>query len=249
MARTNAAYPSERKRMRVQSSILNFSSSPRRKSAASAGESVSALKAEIAMEKAIVIANCLYRMPVVPGKNDTGMNTEISTSDVAITALVTSPMASDVALCGSQCSSEMWRCTFSITTMASSTTRPVAKMMPNMVSELMEKPNALINANVPTNDTGIVMAGMTVARQSSRKRNAMTMTIASSRVEMTSLIESPMTVVVSKAMTYFMPGGKDFDSSTSAAFAALSTSSALASESCCTPIPMASCPLYSRLLS
>ena len=33
-----------------------------------------------------------------------------------------------------------------------------------------------------------------------------------------------MTVVVSKATTYFMPGGKDFESSSRAAFAALSTS-------------------------
>src|SRR5581483_8742378 len=164
-------------------------------------------------------------MPVVPGKKDTGTNTEIRTSDVAMTALVTSPIASDVALCGSQCSREMCRCTFSITTMASSTTRPVARMIPNNVSELIEKPNALIKAKVPTSDTGIVIAGMTVARQSSRKRKmtAITITIASSSVEITSLIESPTTVVVSNAMTYLIPGGNDFASSASWAFAALST--------------------------
>src|ERR1700742_2905850 len=187
--------------MRVQSSILYFSSSPRRKRAASAGDSVKALNAEMAMANAMVSANCLYRMPVVPGKNDTGTNTEMSTSEVAMTALVTSAIASDVALCGAQCSSEIWRCTFSITTMASSTTSPVARVMPNNVSELMEKPNILMKAKVPTSETGMVMAGMTVARQSSRKRKmtAITMAIASSRVEMTSFTESPMTVVVSKA--------------------------------------------------
>jgi hypothetical protein len=79
-----------------------FLVSARSKSAASAGESVSALKAEIAMEKAIVSENCLYRMPVVPGKKLTGMKTEMSTSEVAITALVTSAMAILVASCASE---------------------------------------------------------------------------------------------------------------------------------------------------
>src|ERR1019366_9583407 len=75
--------------------------SGRRKTAASAGESVSALNAEMAIENAIVSENCLYRIPVVPGNRLTGTNTEISTSDVAMTALVTSAIATDVALCGS----------------------------------------------------------------------------------------------------------------------------------------------------
>ena len=69
--------------------------------AASAGESVSALNSEMAMEKAMVSENCLYRIPVVPGKNDTGTKTEISTSEVAMTALETSAMATDVAVWGS----------------------------------------------------------------------------------------------------------------------------------------------------
>src|ERR1700677_3965460 len=109
-------------------------------------------------------------MPVVPGKNETGTNTEISTNEVAITALVTSAMATEVAVRGSEWSSLICRCTFSITTMASSTTRPVASVMPNMVNELMEKSKILMNANVPIRETGMVMAGMIVARQSSKKR-------------------------------------------------------------------------------
>src|SRR5580658_4716362 len=107
-------------------------------------------------------------MPVVPGKNETGTNTEISTREVAMTALVTSAMATEVAVWGSECSSLIWRCTFSITTMASSTTRPVASVMPNIVNELMEKSKILMKANVPIRDTGMVTAGMMVARQSSR---------------------------------------------------------------------------------
>src|SRR5271170_4211257 len=157
-------------------------------------------------------------MPVVPGKNDTGTNTEISTSEVATTALETSAMAADVAECASVSPWLMCRCTFSMTTIASSTTSPVARVMPKSVSELMEKSKILMKAKVPIRETGIVTAGMTVARQSSRNRKitTMTMRIASSRVVTTSLTESPTTVVVSKATTYLIPGGKDFANSASA---------------------------------
>src|ERR1700756_3423418 len=183
-------------------------------------------------------------MPVVPGKNDTGTNTEIRTSDVAITALVTSPMASEVAFRASQCSVAMWRCTFSITTMVSSTTSPVASVIPNIVSELMENPKILINAKVPTNETGMVIAGMIVARQSSKKRKMTTITImmASPSVVTTSRIESPTTVVVSNGITYCSPGGKVLASLSSAALASVSTWRALALLNCCTPTPMASWP-------
>src|SRR5258706_6166639 len=190
-------------------------------------------------------------MPVVPGKNDTGTNTEISTSEVATTALATSFMATDVAVWESVPSSVMWRWAFSMTTMASSTTSPVASVIPKSVSELMEKPKILMKANVPISDTGIVTAGITVSRQSSRKKKItmMTMITASSSVVTTSRTESPTTVVVSKATTYLIPGGNDWDSSASFAFASLSTCSALAFESCCTPTPTAWCPLYIRFVS
>src|SRR3954453_23261555 len=112
--------------------------------------------------------------------------------------------------------------------MASSTTKPVASVIPKSVSELMENPNILMNANVPISDTGMVTAGIMVARQSSRNRKMtmITITMASSRVVITSLTESPTTVVVSNAITYFIPGGNDLDKSCSAALAALSTSKA-----------------------
>ena len=136
----------------------------------------------------MVSENCLYRMPVVPGKKLTGTNTEISTSEVAITALVTSDMAMLVASCESATPSSRCLCTFSITTIASSTTSPVASVMPNSVSELMEKPKTLMKAKVPMSETGMVTAGMMVERQSCRKRKitAMTMRIASPMVTSTS---------------------------------------------------------------
>src|SRR5206468_12812514 len=100
-----------------------------------------------------------------------------------------------------------------MTTMASSTTNPVASVIPNSVSEFMEKPNIFMKAKVPIKDTGMVTAGMMVARQSSRKRKItmMTIRIASSSVVTTSFTESPTTVVVSNAITYFIPGGKDLE--------------------------------------
>src|SRR5580700_4684865 len=158
-------------------------------------------------------------MPVVPGKKLTGTNTEISTSEVAITALVTSRIAMLVASCASATPSSMCRCTFSITTIASSTTSPVASVIPNSVSELMENPKILMNRNVPISDTGIVTAGIIVARQScrNRKMTIMTMTIASASVFSTSRIESETTVVVSTAIIPFNPGGNDFCNSANTA--------------------------------
>ena len=114
----------------------------------------------------------------MPGKNATGTNTAPSTSAVAMTAPVTSPIAADAASPRGWCVSWMWRSMFSITTIASSTTSPVASVMPKSVSVLIEKPNSLTNANVPMSDTGIVIAGISVVRQFCRNRNMTTMTSA-----------------------------------------------------------------------
>ena len=98
---------------------------------------------------------------------------------------------------------------FSITTIASSTTMPVARMMPNSVSVLMEKSISLMNANAPTSDTGIVIVGMSVLRQLWRNTNmtSTTSAIASASVISTSRIESSTTCVVLNAIWYFRPGG------------------------------------------
>ena len=99
---------------------------------------------------------------------------------------------------------------FSITTIASSTTMPVASTMPKSVSTLIEKSNSLMNANVPISDTGIVIAGMIVLRQFCRNRNITRMTrpIASTSVHSTSTIDSRTTTTLSKATCHSRPGGK-----------------------------------------
>jgi hypothetical protein len=77
---------------------------------------------------------------------------------------------------------------FSMTTIASSTTMPVARTMPKSVSVLIENPITLTNANAPTRDTGIVIAGMSVLRHVWRntKMTSTTSTIASRSVFTTS---------------------------------------------------------------
>src|ERR1700722_12439470 len=237
-------------RLNATKSLLRMMCSWPRKIAESAGVKVSALKAEIDTEKAMVSANCRNKMPVVPGKKATGTNTATSTNEVATTAPATSFMAIEAALCGSEIPSVMWRWTFSMTTMASSTTRPVARVRPNKVSVLIEKPRIFTNAKVPINETGMVMAGMKVLRQSCRKMKMTSTTrpMASSKVYSTSLIDSPTTLVVSKATAYLIPGGKRLDNRSNSAFAALSTVSALAPGNWVTPKPTASWPLKRRLL-
>src|SRR5579864_1456482 len=132
--------------MRVQSKRAYLCSSERSNRAANAGDRVRALNREIAIEKAMVSENCLYRIPVVPGKNETGTKTEINTRDVATTAPDTSAIATDVAVRESVRSSLICRWAFSITTIASSTTSPVARVIPNSVNELIEKPKTLTKA-------------------------------------------------------------------------------------------------------
>src|SRR4030095_14086163 len=62
-------------------------------------------------------------------------------------------------------------CTASTTTMASSTTMPIASTSPNSVSVLMEKPIAAKAPNVPMSEIGTTRIGITVARQLCRNRN------------------------------------------------------------------------------
>src|SRR3954470_3938591 len=169
----------------------------------------------------------------------------MSTSAVATTAPSTSPIASPAAWNGVRPYSWMCRWIFSMTTIASSPTMPVASVMPNSVKVLMEKPSRYTKAKVPMSETGMVMVGMTVARQSCRNRNmtSTTRAMASSSVLRTSRMESEMTVVLSNAISYLRPGGKLLDSRTSSALTRLYTSRAFAVGSCATPRPTASRPL------
>ncbi|MNS73167.1 hypothetical protein D3C72_1065990 [compost metagenome] len=106
----------------------------------------------------------------MPDRNATGMNTASSTSTMATTGPLTSSMARLAASFGGSLNSTMLRSTFSITTIASSTTMPMASTIPNKVSMLTEKPNMLMPTKAPMIDTGTARIGTMVARRLCRNR-------------------------------------------------------------------------------
>ena len=158
-------------------------------------------------ETAMVIANCLYMRPVMPPRNATGMNTEHSTSTMEISARLTWCIARSAATAGGTRSWAMMRSTFSITTIASSTTMPIASTRPNSVSRLTEKPSTCMPKKAPMTDTGTATTGIRVARQLCRKTNTtrVTSSSASNSVFTTSLIEAVTYGVVSNAMDQRTP--------------------------------------------
>gem|GEM_PF-2426592 len=117
-----------------------------------------------------------------------------------------------------------------MTTMASSTTMPMASTSPKSVSTLMEKPSSVKPRKVPITLTGTARIGINVARQLCRKRNTtrVTRSIASPSVFTTSLIDAVMNGVVSNGMAHPTPGGKLRSSSFIRATNAFRTSSWLA---------------------
>ena len=113
----------------------------------------------------MVIANCWYNSPVIPAIPATGINTATSTRVVAITGAVTFLMASLVAALVDM-PLAIFTCTASTTTMASSTTIPMAKTSPSRESTLMVKPSNGKNMKAPISDTGMARVGIRVALQS-----------------------------------------------------------------------------------
>ena len=111
----------------------------RRNTAHNAGDSVSALSAEISIATLIVTANCRNSSPEMPGMKATGTNTESSTSVIATIGAVISAIAFLVASAGeSPGSSSMMRSTFSTTTIASSTRMPIASTIASNDTVLAE---------------------------------------------------------------------------------------------------------------
>jgi len=137
--------------------------------------------------------------PVEPAKKAIGPNTAESTSPMPIKAGVIWSMDLRVASKGGSPSSLMMRSTFSTTTMASSTSSPMASTMANMVSMLMENPKMPSTANVPRMTTGTAMVGIRVARMLPKNTyiTRKTRKIASMSVLTTSLMATRTKGVVS----------------------------------------------------
>jgi hypothetical protein len=74
----------------------------------------------------------------------------------------------------------------------------MARTRPNSVSVLIEKPNALMTAKVPTSETGMVSVGISVVRQSCRNTNTVRTTspMAMRSVSTTSSIDTRTNSVV-----------------------------------------------------
>ena len=140
------------------------------------GLNVRATTVEINTETTIVMVNCLYNIPVIPDKKLTGTNTAASTNDVAMSGLTRVSIAFFVASYGDRCSCSIMRSTFSTTTMASSTTIPIASTNPNNVNMFKEKPNISMKPNVPIKEIGTATKGITVALQLCNERNTTRMT-------------------------------------------------------------------------
>ncbi len=92
--------------------------------------------------------------------------------------------------------------TASVTTIASSTTRPIASTSPNSESVLIENPSSGKAMNAPISDTGTVSSGISVARALWRKRKttAITSASAATRVIVISRIPSVTGAVVLSAI-------------------------------------------------
>ncbi len=147
------------------------------------GVSVSATKPETITAPASVSANSVNSRPVRPGVKASGAYTAASVSVIATTAKLISLAPFSAAWKGSSPSS-MWRKMFSSTTMASSTTRPMASTSASSVSVLMVKPAAAMMPKAPIRLTGMVTIGMIDARIVRRNTNttSATSTTASAMV-------------------------------------------------------------------
>src|SRR5438094_4620614 len=110
--------------------------------------------------------------------NAVGTNTAERTRAMPMTGPEISSIALKAASLGASPSS-IWRSTASTTTIASSTTSPIASTKPKSESVLIENPNNGNTTNVPSNDTGTAHNGMSVARQPCKKMNTTSTTSAS----------------------------------------------------------------------
>ena len=137
--------------------------------------------------------------PVDPPKKAIGMNTALSTTAMPTSAPLISFMLRCVASRGLKPSSRIIRSTFSTTTIASSTSKPMASTSPNIVKVLIENPATARMPIVPNITTGTAIAGISVARRFCMNRYMMTTTnsMASISVFTTPSIDTRMNGVVS----------------------------------------------------
>ncbi|MNQ69143.1 hypothetical protein D3C85_837240 [compost metagenome] len=161
------------------------------------------------MDTASVIANSRNKRPTTSVMNSSGISTAISekVSEISVKPICEAPFN---AACMGVSPSSRWRAMFSIMTMASSTTKPVAIVSAIKVRLLMEKPARYMTPNVPTSDSGTTTLGISVAVRL-RRNTKVTMTTsatASSISNFTSSTESRMVCVRSDTTVTSSVAGK-----------------------------------------
>ena len=137
----------------------------------------------------------------MPEMKMVGMKTAARISASETTGPATSSMALMAASLGFKPSS-IWRSVASTTTIASSTTSPMASTKPNSERVFKENPKIGKKANVPIRATGTASKGMSVARQPCRKikTTMATRTSAMTSVRRMSCMPSETASVVSSGM-------------------------------------------------
>jgi len=107
--------------------------------------------------------------PTNPSRKITGRNTAANVMEMEITAKKISFEPLIAASIGVIPSSTFLKI-FSVTTIPSSTTNPVAKTMANNVKTLMENPKSHMIKNVAISETGISIKGLKAIAQSLKNK-------------------------------------------------------------------------------
>jgi hypothetical protein len=160
------------------------------------GVSVSDTTAEIRIATARVTANSRNRRPTTSPMKSSGISTAISekVSEMMVKPISREPFS---AASSGGTPASMWRAMFSITTIASSTTKPAATTSAISVRLLIEKPARYMTPKVPISESGTATLGMSVAEIFLRKTKmtATTSTTAIARSICTSCTEARMVTV------------------------------------------------------
>ncbi len=139
------------------------------------GVKVRATKEEIMTAPDTTILNSLNNLPVNPSKKTIGKKTATRVMVVEIIANMISFDPSIPACTGDKPSS-IRLYTFSVITMASSTTKPTDNTTANIERTLIEKSAKYMMKNVPISDTGIATIGIKVTRQSRKNKKIIRIT-------------------------------------------------------------------------